>query len=32
MMVGIPIYGAEPARHDYVVQAEGAFNETIRGS
>jgi His-Xaa-Ser system radical SAM maturase HxsC len=31
MMVGIPIYGGEPARHDYVVQAEGAFNETIRG-
>lgn len=31
MMVGIPIYGAEPARHDYVVQAEGAFNETIQG-
>ncbi len=31
MMVGIPLYGAEPARHDYVVQAEGAFNETIQG-
>ena len=31
MMVGIPIYGAEPTRHDYVVQAEGAFNETIPG-
>ena len=31
MMVGIPIYGAEPARHDYVVQAEGAFNETVPG-
>jgi His-Xaa-Ser system radical SAM maturase HxsC len=31
MMVGIPIYGAEPARHDYVVQAEGAFNQTIPG-
>jgi His-Xaa-Ser system radical SAM maturase HxsC len=31
LMVGIPIYGAEPARHDYVVQAEGAFNETVRG-
>lgn len=31
MMVGIPLYGAEPARHDYVVQAEGAFNETVRG-
>ncbi len=31
MMVGIPIYGAEPARHDYVVQADGAFNQTIPG-
>lgn len=31
MMVGIPIYGAEPARHDYVVQAEGAFNQTVPG-
>jgi His-Xaa-Ser system radical SAM maturase HxsC len=31
MMVGIPVYGAEPARHDYVVQAEGAFNRTIPG-
>lgn len=31
MMVGIPIYGAEPARHDYVVQSEGAFNRTVPG-
>jgi His-Xaa-Ser system radical SAM maturase HxsC len=31
MMVGIPIYGAEPARHDYVVQAAGAFNQTVPG-
>jgi His-Xaa-Ser system radical SAM maturase HxsC len=31
MMVGIPIYGSEPALHDYVVQARGAFNETIEG-
>lgn len=30
-MVGIPIYAAEPALHDYVVQAEGAFNETVKG-
>ncbi len=30
-MVGIPIYGAEPSLHDYVVQARGAFDETIRG-
>jgi His-Xaa-Ser system radical SAM maturase HxsC len=31
MMVGIPIYGAEPTLHDYVVQARGAFDETVRG-
>lgn len=31
VMVGIPIYSADPSRHDYVVQAEGAFDETIRG-
>jgi His-Xaa-Ser system radical SAM maturase HxsC len=31
MMVGIPIYGAEPTLHDYVVQAHGAFDETVRG-
>ncbi len=31
MMVGIPIYGPEPALHDYVVQAPGAFEETVRG-
>jgi His-Xaa-Ser system radical SAM maturase HxsC len=31
MMVGIPLYGAEPTLHDYVVQAEGAFDETVRG-
>lgn len=31
MMVGIPVYSADPARHDYVVQAKGAFDETIRG-
>jgi len=30
-MVGIPVYSADPARHDYVVQAKGAFDETIRG-
>lgn len=30
-MVGIPIYGPEPALHDYVVQARGAFEETVRG-
>jgi His-Xaa-Ser system radical SAM maturase HxsC len=31
LMVGIPIFGAEPSLHDYVVQARGAFNETIAG-
>jgi His-Xaa-Ser system radical SAM maturase HxsC len=31
MMVGIPIYGAEPSLHDYVVQARGAFDDTIGG-
>lgn len=31
MMVGIPIYGPEPALHDYVVQARGAFDQTMRG-
>ncbi|MBS1843442.1 MAG: His-Xaa-Ser system radical SAM maturase HxsC [Actinobacteria bacterium] len=31
MMVGIPLYGAEPALHDYVVQSEGAFEDTVRG-
>jgi His-Xaa-Ser system radical SAM maturase HxsC len=30
-MVGIPIYSADPSIHDYVVQAEGAFDETIHG-
>jgi His-Xaa-Ser system radical SAM maturase HxsC len=31
MMVGIPIYAAEPSLHDYVVQANGAFDDTVRG-
>ncbi len=31
MMVGIPIYGDEPALHDYVVQSPGAFEDTVRG-
>lgn len=31
MMLGIPIYSDDPVRHDYVVQAKGAFDETIRG-
>jgi His-Xaa-Ser system radical SAM maturase HxsC len=31
MMVGIPIYSDVSTIHDYVVQAEGAFDETILG-
>lgn len=31
MMIGIPIYSDDPAQHDYIVQAKGAFDETILG-
>lgn len=31
LMMGIPLYSDLPEEHDYVVQAKGAFNETIRG-
>jgi His-Xaa-Ser system radical SAM maturase HxsC len=31
MMVGIPLYSDISHLHDYVVQADGAFDETIRG-
>lgn len=31
LMVGIPLYAAEPSLHDFVVQAHGAFNETVKG-
>jgi His-Xaa-Ser system radical SAM maturase HxsC len=31
LMFGIPIYSDVPDVHDYVVQADGAFDETIRG-
>jgi len=31
MMVGIPIYSDVSTVHDYVVQADGAFDETIQG-
>jgi len=31
LMIGIPVYSADAAVHDYVVQAMGAFDETIRG-
>ncbi|MGD0678513.1 MAG: His-Xaa-Ser system radical SAM maturase HxsC [Polyangiaceae bacterium] len=31
LMIGIPLYSDLPEEHDYVVQARGAFDETIRG-
>jgi His-Xaa-Ser system radical SAM maturase HxsC len=31
LMVGIPIYAAVDHIHDYVVQAQGAFDETVQG-
>lgn len=31
MMVGIPLYADDPTLHDYIVQAEGAFDESLRG-
>lgn len=31
LMVGIPVYSDQSHVHDFVVQAEGAFDETIRG-
>jgi His-Xaa-Ser system radical SAM maturase HxsC len=31
IMVGIPLYSDLSTHHDYVVQADGAFDETIRG-
>jgi His-Xaa-Ser system radical SAM maturase HxsC len=31
LMIGIPIYSDLPEEHDYVVQARGAYDETIRG-
>jgi His-Xaa-Ser system radical SAM maturase HxsC len=30
-MIGIPLYSDISSIHDYVVQAEGAFDDTIRG-
>lgn len=30
-MIGIPLYSDIPHRHDFVVQADGAFDQTIRG-
>jgi His-Xaa-Ser system radical SAM maturase HxsC len=31
IMTGIPIYAPEPSLHDFIVQAAGAFNETVHG-
>ncbi len=31
LMIGIPLYSDLPEEHDYVVQAKGAFDETVRG-
>lgn len=31
IMIGIPIYSDDPVTHDFVVQSENAFNETIKG-
>jgi His-Xaa-Ser system radical SAM maturase HxsC len=31
IMVGIPVYAPEPGLHDFIVQAPGAFEETIHG-
>jgi His-Xaa-Ser system radical SAM maturase HxsC len=31
IMVGIPVYAPEPGLHDFIVQASGAFDETIHG-
>jgi His-Xaa-Ser system radical SAM maturase HxsC len=31
LMIGVPLYSDLPGEHDYVVQARGAFSETIRG-
>ncbi|WP_206108260.1 His-Xaa-Ser system radical SAM maturase HxsC [Paludisphaera soli] len=31
LMIGVPLYSDLPHRHDFVVQADGAFDQTIRG-
>ena len=31
LMFGIPLYSDDEANHDFIVQSEGAFNETIKG-
>lgn len=31
LTLGIPLYSDDPVRHDYIVQASGAFDETVKG-
>ncbi len=31
IMAGIPVYAPEPGLHDFIVQAAGAFEETVHG-
>ncbi|WP_194714264.1 His-Xaa-Ser system radical SAM maturase HxsC [Noviherbaspirillum soli] len=31
LQLGIPLYSDDPVRHDYIVQSQGAFDETIHG-
>jgi His-Xaa-Ser system radical SAM maturase HxsC len=31
LMLGVPVYSDLPEEHDYVVQARGAFSQTVRG-
>jgi len=31
LKLGIPLYSEQPDQHDFVVQAKGAFDETIKG-
>lgn len=31
MMVGIPIYSSNPSMHDFIVQSQGALDETLAG-
>jgi His-Xaa-Ser system radical SAM maturase HxsC len=31
LTVGIPLYSDDASTHDYIVQAKGAFDETVRG-
>jgi His-Xaa-Ser system radical SAM maturase HxsC len=31
VMAGIPVYAPEPGLHDFIVQAVGAFDETVHG-